>query len=515
MASAWKRDRPNARGHIRSTVYFRHPQTGAQVTDGTYPLKIATERVRKLAASLDDPEFTNPRLGREPLRVYAEHWFAARPVMASTRKIRSYLDSQLLPAFGAVPLKDIDRFLVQEWVERLMDPEDPDARPAAAESIHSYYATLSTIMKFAAIDRHIPVSRIGKGTVILPSKGLDTRVFLTLDQLEALLELVSARLPHWYPMIKLTAETGARWGEIAGLTLDKLDLARGSLLIDQSLKLDGAGAWTIGLPKGGRWRRIGIEPDTCAPLQAHLAAHPPSNHQFDGRAHALLFTTPDGQALDRNNFRRDVWKPLVDGVPRLTRGLRFHDLRYSHISILLDLGTPVGDVSTRAGHASKAMTQDRYGHSMPHSDDRAMSRLADAKAAAANGCVWCPDAVARPRPWQVLRQRVALKERSSSRSFFDEDEAVRAAVDWCADQPSAVRPLAHVLNRTTSPHAASGAEAEDALQLCSQSYLVQYDADGAHLMLGTWPAVTPSEQESYVRWAAGGGNGARPKGGPT
>ena len=44
--------------------------------------------------------------------------------MASTKKVRSYLDSQLLPAFGDVPLKDVDRFVVQQWVETLVDPED-------------------------------------------------------------------------------------------------------------------------------------------------------------------------------------------------------------------------------------------------------------------------------------------------------------------------------------------------------------------------------------------------------
>jgi integrase len=39
------------------------------------------------------------------------------------------------------------------------------------------------------------------------------------------------------------------------------------------------------------------------------------------------------------------------------------------------------DVAARVGHASPKMTQDRYGHAMPHADDRALDRLAAAKAA--------------------------------------------------------------------------------------------------------------------------------------
>ena len=381
MASAWQKDRTNSRGQVRSTVCFRERDTGETVTDGTYPKKIATERVRTLLTQLDDPGFTNPKLGREPFRVYAEKWFAARPVMASTKKIRSYLDAQLLPAFGDIPLSRIDRFLVQEWVEGLVDPNDPDARTYAPESIHSFYATLSTIMKYAALDRHIPVSLIGKGTVNLPGKGLDTRVFLTLDQLEDLLAIVAIQMPYWYPMIKLVAETGLRWGEAAGLPVGNLDLGRGSVLIEQSLKLDGRGNWTIGLPKGGRRRRLGLDRETVDVLRTHLTEHPAPTHLLGGRAHQLAFINPDGRPLDRSNFRRDVWKPVIDSVAWLPRGLRFHDLRHTHISILLDLGTPVGDVAMRAGHSSTKMTQDRYGHAMPHADERALDRLAAAKAA--------------------------------------------------------------------------------------------------------------------------------------
>lgn len=88
-----------------------------------FPKKIADSGSLRCAQP-DDPDFTNPKLGPEPFRLYDEKWLAARPVMASTKKVRSYLDSQLLPAFGDVPLKDVDRFVVQQWVETLVDPED-------------------------------------------------------------------------------------------------------------------------------------------------------------------------------------------------------------------------------------------------------------------------------------------------------------------------------------------------------------------------------------------------------
>ena len=165
MASAWSKDRTNARGQVRSTVYFRDPKTGEQICDGTYTSKIGKARVGLLLLTIDDPAFITPKLGRQPFKVYVERWFAQGGKAFATTEVRSYLDDQLLPAFGEVPLKDIDRFLVQEWINRLVNSHDPDNGPDSAESIHGYYSVLSTIMTHSACDNYIPFSRIGKGTV--------------------------------------------------------------------------------------------------------------------------------------------------------------------------------------------------------------------------------------------------------------------------------------------------------------------------------------------------------------
>ena len=56
-------------------------------------------------------------------------------------------------------------------------------------------------------------------------------------------------------------------------------------------------------------------------------------------------------------------------------GLRFHDLRHTHITHLLHAGVNVKDVSARVGHASAAMTLDRYAHLLPGSQEAAVKAL--------------------------------------------------------------------------------------------------------------------------------------------
>lgn len=128
---------------------------------------------RRLLAQLEDPDFIDPSLGKEAFQAYAEKWFAARGLQPSTKKVRSYLDSQLLPAFGEIQLSTITRFTVQDWVDGVVEPPD-DGRSYSAESIRSYYKTLSTIMKMAAVDGHIHTSPVGRGLVTLPNADRDT-----------------------------------------------------------------------------------------------------------------------------------------------------------------------------------------------------------------------------------------------------------------------------------------------------------------------------------------------------
>ncbi|MGA2491282.1 MAG: tyrosine-type recombinase/integrase [Anaerolineales bacterium] len=55
--------------------------------------------------------------------------------------------------------------------------------------------------------------------------------------------------------------------------------------------------------------------------------------------------------------------------------IRFHDLRHTSISFLLDIGTPVNTVQRRAGHSKARVTTDTYGHSLAHAEAEAAARI--------------------------------------------------------------------------------------------------------------------------------------------
>ena len=56
-------------------------------------------------------------------------------------------------------------------------------------------------------------------------------------------------------------------------------------------------------------------------------------------------------------------------------GVRFHDLRHTHASLLLATNVPIHIVQARLGHASIQTTVDTYGHLMPDADAQAAHQL--------------------------------------------------------------------------------------------------------------------------------------------
>jgi integrase len=94
----------------------------------------------------------------------------------------------------------------------------------------------------------------------------------------------------------------------------------------------------------------------------------------------FVFVAPHGGYLDVNTFRNRYWLPAVAAAGLAP--LRVHDLRHTTASLAIAAGADVKVLQSMLGHASAAMTLDRYGHLMPGQAASVAERL-DAIARAA------------------------------------------------------------------------------------------------------------------------------------
>ena len=197
-----------------------------------------------------------------------------------------------------------------------------------------------------------------------PSPGeSDVGQVLDADQMKTLVQ--GFRNSALYGIVAVAVCTGARRNEILALRWSDLDSQNKCLRIERAVEETKEFGRTLKEPKTSRGKRtIEIDDDLLALLlherDKHLrvAAGVPDDATVDLSlvtlpADALMFPSPAGETFgftrlrDAHAVTREFCRQARKrGFPKL----RFHDLRGSHETALLDDGVPVHVVAARCGH---------------------------------------------------------------------------------------------------------------------------------------------------------------------
>ena len=145
---------------------------------------------------------------------------------------------------------------------------------------------------------------------------------------------------------------GIRLGELLALTAEDFDLEKKTLRINKSYQ-HIKGKDVITTPKTRKSNRVLTLPDFLADeMQDYISRLP--YLKIDDR----IFTiTKSGLHHEMDRECRET------GVKRI----RIHDLRHSHVSMLIEMGFSAVDIANRVGHESVKVTY-RYAHMFPNKD---------------------------------------------------------------------------------------------------------------------------------------------------
>jgi integrase len=179
-------------------------------------------------------------------------------------------------------------------------------------------------------------------------------------------------------LIVLAVTTGMRQGELLALRWADVDLAAGRLAVRGSLHRGAGGGWTVDEPKTTRSRRpVVLPPVAVAALQRHRARQEEERRTAGRRwsDHGFVFTNRLGRPLSSQNMVQRDFHPLLArlGLPRI----RFHDLRHTAATLLLQQGVHPKVVSEMLGHADVGITLDLYAHVTPAMHEAAARGLED------------------------------------------------------------------------------------------------------------------------------------------
>ena len=127
--------------------------------------------------------------------------------------------------------------------------------------------------------------------------------------------------------------------------------------------------------KNGKWRSITLTRHAIEALKAHRATQNAERLKAGSlwQDCGLIFCTYGGRPLDSHNVSRTSFKPLLEraGLP----DIRFYDLRHTCATLLLSRGHHPKLVQELLGHASVALTLDRYSHVPPGMGDQTAAAM--------------------------------------------------------------------------------------------------------------------------------------------
>jgi integrase len=268
--------------------------------------------------------------------------------------------THVLPRWGEVPLIRVTHGDVQAWLSEL------SARGLAGASVRKAQGVLSGILGLAVRDRRLAVNP-ALGVALRPMQEKRRR-YLTAEQLEALAD--AAGPGRVVVLVLVLGYCGLRWSGLAALRVRHFEPAV-----------------PPGPGRGGRHRGRRRAPRVGAPKTHGRRSVPLPRFLVDELARTvvnrpadeLAFPSPQGAVL-RNRNARAAW---FDAAARAVGepGLTPHELRHTAASLAIKTGANVKAVQRMLGHASEAMTLDRYADLFDDDLDDVADRLDTLRAA--------------------------------------------------------------------------------------------------------------------------------------
>ncbi|MEV7421075.1 tyrosine-type recombinase/integrase [Streptomyces sp. NPDC091212] len=188
------------------------------------------------------------------------------------------------------------------------------------------------------------------------------RRFEPLTAEEARQFLTAARGHRLHALFELALHTGLRKGELLGLRWEDLDLAGGTATIRRTLQRTNSGGLTA-LPTKTQSseRRIALPTECLRSLDQHRERQRQEREAAGTRwkASGYVFTRPDGSPIEGATLTRH-FNTLLRRAQ--LRRIRFHDLRHSAATLLLEQGVELVVIKELLGHAHIGVTATVYAH---------------------------------------------------------------------------------------------------------------------------------------------------------
>lgn len=291
---------------------------------------------------------------------FVESWRnqAKKELAPKTMEMYNYLlDGRVIPHFGHYKMENIITMNINEYIDGL------EKEGLSSSTRQKHLNVLSNIFKMAYKNKLIEINPVEEAnSVIVRYKSGEV---YDDEELKHVLHLLNEENNFQMALlVKLAFNTGMRKGEILALQVDDLDFANNIIHIRHSLSYTKENGYQLKQPKTkNSVRSIGVSSKMMKELKRQVYVK--RTNKADA---AELWQGNENQYV----FSSDLGKPIHQNVPSKwwsrfqkrhnLKKIRFHDIRHTFATGLMNKGTNINKLSKYLGHNSISVSMDIYGH---------------------------------------------------------------------------------------------------------------------------------------------------------
>lgn len=374
------RDRKN--GKHRYTVVIDVQGEGrkrSRKTIGTYGTRDEAERVERDSLTARDRGHNVAPKSLTVAQMMAEHlsYCKGDPAHHTAATIETYsLKSKryIEPKLGSIILSKLQPSTVAAWKNELAATIGRSGKLLSPKTVHNVFRLLH-----AALSLAVGLEYIGRNVCDVKAARPSRPVGLqhagtphTDDEIRRL--LYASERTRWNPFVVLALATGARRGELCGLSWSDIDIEGRKLRIRRSLS-QTKGCIELKDTKTHRERLIGLSSWASEALrrqrlmQAEERLRAPVGLYMESGA---VFTDEIGARISPMAATKAFAR--IARVARLV-SMRLHDTRHTAASHLIAEGNDAVTVASVLGHESANITLSIYAHAFDDAKHEATDRL--------------------------------------------------------------------------------------------------------------------------------------------